>query len=142
MTHRRLPEDIRAFARSLRGRQTDAETLLWLFLRNRNLGGFKFRRQHPAGRYILDFYCEDAGLAVQLDGGEHNQDAAVLNDGHRSEVLREAGIEVIRFWNNEVLTNTEAVLERIYQELTYRTNTAKLQPPSTNSPSPSGRGSG
>ena len=113
----RLPEDVLEFARSLRVHQTDAENLLWLLLRNRNIGGFKFRRQHPVGRFILDFYCKEAGLAVELDGGEHNDDAAVLRDQFRSDMLGKMGIHVIRFWNNELLNSTEAVLERIYQEL-------------------------
>jgi very-short-patch-repair endonuclease len=112
----KLPEDILTFARTLRLHQTDAENLLWLLLRSRSLG-FKFRRQHPVGRFILDFYCHEAHLAVELDGGEHNKDVAALKDENRSKELLTAGISVIRFWNDEVLARTEAVLELIYQEL-------------------------
>ena len=114
--HRRLAEDILEFARSLRLHQTDAESLLWLLLRNGRLG-FKFRRQHPVGRLILDFYCHEAHLAVELDGGQHNDDDAALRDKHRTAELELMGIKIIRFWNDEVLISTEAVLERIYQEL-------------------------
>ena len=128
----RLPEEMLAFARSLRLGQTNAENLLWLLLRRRSLG-FKFRRQHPVGRFILDFYCHEACLAVELDGGQHNEDGAALKDEHRSEYLSKMGIKVIRFWNHEVLTSTEAVLEKIYQELTGRAGPHPC-------PSPGGRG--
>ena len=120
------------FARSLRLHQTDAENLLWLLLRNRSFG-FKFRRQHPVGRFILDFYCHQARLAVELDGGEHNEDSAALKDEFRSSELLKMGIHVIRFWNDEVLTSTEAVLERIYLELIGRAGPHPC-------PSPGGRG--
>jgi very-short-patch-repair endonuclease len=116
----KLPEEMLDFARSLRVQQTDAENLLWLLLRNRRIAGFKFRRQHPVSQFTLDFYCKEAGLAVEIDGGEHNYDIAALKDSARSCLLGEMGIHIIRFWNNEVLTDTEAVLERIYQELVER----------------------
>jgi len=134
--HPRLPREILDHARSLRLEQTDAENLLWLLLRGRRVGGFKFRRQHPVGHYILDFYCEEAGLAIELDGGEHNQDAGLSKDRHRSSALAKMGIEVIRFWNDEVLTATEAVLERIF--LTATARAASLTP----APLPEGEGIG
>jgi very-short-patch-repair endonuclease len=124
----RLPEDILDFARSLRLHQTDAENLL----RSRSFG-FKFRRQHPVDRFILDFYCHEAHLAVELDGGEHNEDHAVLKDECRSAELLKMGIHVLRFWNDEVLLSTEAVLERIFQELIERSGPHPC-------PSPGGRG--
>jgi very-short-patch-repair endonuclease len=129
----KLPEDILTFARNLRLHQTDAENLLWLLLRRRSLG-FKFRRQHPIGRYVLDFYCHEARLAVELDGGEHNEGVAALKDEKRSKELLAFGISVIRFWNDEVLARTEAVLERIYQELIDRKGSPHP------CPSPEGRG--
>jgi very-short-patch-repair endonuclease len=115
--HAKLPEQILEFARSLRLHQTDAEHLLWLLVRNRRIAGFKFRRQHPVDKFILDFYCEEARLAVELDGGEHNDDAAAAKDGARIDLLEKMGIRVVRFWNHEVLNSTEAVLEKIYLEL-------------------------
>ncbi|WP_236018863.1 endonuclease domain-containing protein [Geomonas propionica] len=118
-THSKLPENLRDFARSLRGNQTDAENLLWLLLRNRQLG-FKFRRQHPIAGYILDFFCHEAGLCIELDGGQHNSYAAAARDKHRTEKLATLGICVIRFWDHEVLRDTEGVLEKIYLELAKR----------------------
>jgi len=105
------------FAKQLRQQQTDAEQSLWQVLRGRNLEGFKFRRQHPVGGYILDFYCHDAHLAIELDGGGHNTDNQKLYDEERTKVLVGAGIKVVRFWNHDVLNSLESVLEEIYQHL-------------------------
>jgi very-short-patch-repair endonuclease len=98
-------------ARGLRSRMTDAEHLLWRHLRNRHLTGKKFRRQHEIDRYIVDFLCPEAKLIVELDGGQHAEMMAV--DAERTRRLEALGYRVPRFWNNEVLTNTEAVLEVI-----------------------------
>lgn len=110
-----LPPHLIAFARELRGSSTDAETLLWRLLRNRNLAGFKFRRQHPAPPYILDFYCPDAHLSIELDGGQHAEQAGY--DAQRSAELARQGIRELRFWNNDILLNTESVLNTIHQAL-------------------------
>ncbi len=107
-------------ARKLRQEQTDAEALLWMLLRNRRLGGFKFRRQHPIDRYILDFSCEEARLAVEVDGGQHNTDEGRRRDAARTEFLAHRGIRVNRYWNHELLGDTETVLEAIYQSLIAR----------------------
>jgi very-short-patch-repair endonuclease len=114
----KLPEDMRTWAREMRGRMTDAEALLWQFLRNRRIAGAKFRRQHPVGRYILDFYCDEKKLGIELDGGQHAE--AVDYDARRDAWLNMQGIRVLRFWNNQVLTETEAVMEAIYSELLSR----------------------
>ena len=132
MTKPKLSDEMLVFARSLRLHQTNAEGLLWLLLRSRKLG-FKFRRQHPVGPYILDFYCHAANLAVELDGGQHNESQAALQDDRRSAELQEMGIGVVRFWNDDVLARTEAVLERIYGELVSRAAPSPR-------PSPGGRG--
>lgn len=108
---------IRQRARRLRREATDAESLLWFFLRNRRLAGFKFRRQYPYGPYILDFYCPAAGLAVEVDGGQHAEYEQAQRDTERTAVLNAAGIRVIRFWNHHVLNETEAVLETILEAL-------------------------
>ena len=100
----------RDFARRLRREMTDAERILWLRMRGRELLGLKFRRQHPIGRYIVDFTCLDAGLVVELDGGQH---AGSVADELRTAFLEDAGYLVLRFWNNEVLTQTDAVLAAI-----------------------------
>ncbi|NIR02743.1 MAG: DUF559 domain-containing protein [Gemmatimonadales bacterium] len=87
-------------------------------LRNRHLAGAKFRRQHPVGPYILDFYCAQARLAIELDGGQHSEAAQQRRDARRTRVLEAQGVRVLRFWNNEVLAETEAVLETIWNALT------------------------
>ena len=98
-------------ARSLRVDQTRAEAKLWRALSNRQLGGWKWRRQVPRGRYIVDFYCPEAGLVVELDGGQHASQAAY--DARRTEDLEESGLKVLRIWNNEVLENLRGVCEAI-----------------------------
>ena len=97
----------------MRGRQTDAEAAVWWLLRNRNLG-VKFRRQHPIGRFVLDFYCPELRLAIEVDGNQHAADAARTRDAARSEALRHQGIRVVRFTNREVLLESEAVAEAIW----------------------------
>ena len=108
-----LPPELLARCRELRGDCSDAEKKLWACLRDRQLFGTKFRRQHPVEKYILDFYCEEAGLAIELDGGQHAEEAQKVYDERRTKVIEMEGVRVIRFWNNDVLTKTEAVLEAI-----------------------------
>ena len=112
-----VSSELLIFAKQLRQQQTDAEQLLWQVLRGRNLEGFKFRRQHPVGGYILDFYCHDANLAIELDGGGHNIENQKLYDEERTKVLSGVGISIIRFWNHDVLNSLESVLEDIYRYL-------------------------
>ena len=102
-------------ARRLRVGQTDAEQRLWHHLRNRRLQGWKFRRQNEIGLYVVDFVCPDAGLIVELDGGQHGDQ--LIYDEARTRKLEEEGYRVLRFWNNEVLTNTESVPEVILEAL-------------------------
>jgi adenine-specific DNA-methyltransferase len=94
---------------------TDAERLLWHHLRNRHFSGWKFRRQHEIDRYIVDFLCPGASLIVELDGGQHAQ--MMAKDANRTRRLEGMGYRVLRFWNNDVLTNTEAVLGVILEAL-------------------------
>ena len=77
--------------------------------------GLKFRRQHPIGKYFADFACIEIGLIVELDGGQHGEVGAVEYDRKRSEGLASMGFQVLRFWNNQVLAETQPVLEKIYQ---------------------------
>lgn len=105
-------------ARELRKNMTDAERWLWQQLRNRDLSGFKFRRQRPVGPYIVDLVCLEKRIVIEIDGGQHVEKAD--HDEKRSQYLREKGLEVIRFWNHEVLQNGEAVLESIYSLLKKR----------------------
>src|SRR5438105_12138479 len=96
-----------ATARRLRRDQTDAERVLWFRLRDRRLGGMKFRRQMPVDRYIVDFLCADARLVIEIDGGQH----AERDESNRKMILEAMGYLVLRFWNNEVLRNTDGVVE-------------------------------
>ena len=107
-------DELRLRARRLRNNPTDAERLLWLQLRRRNLGGFKFRRQHPMEGYIVDFASFDAKLVIELDGGQHAD--AVAYDMERTRRIEAKGYRVLRFWNNDVLTNFESVLDVIFRE--------------------------
>ena len=97
-------------AAELRRNSTDAEQRLWRHLRNRNLGGFKFRRQATIGPYIADFACVECKLVVEADGGQHVENT---RDNRRSADLQALGWHVLRFWNDEVLQQTAAVLEVI-----------------------------
>ena len=86
----------------LRKKETDTERPLWRYLRNRNFAGSKFRRQHPHGYYVLDFYCPTAKLAIELDGGGHNYRFGQIHDRRRSNFLAALGVTVLRFWNHQV----------------------------------------
>ncbi|KQU86899.1 hypothetical protein ASC78_04925 [Variovorax sp. Root318D1] len=108
-------ERARVRARSLRTTPTDAESLLWYQLRDRRLANFKFRRQRAIGPYFADFACLEAKLIVELDGGQHVEAAAY--DESRTRFMEAQGFRVLRFWNNEVLAQTDAVRERILQVL-------------------------
>jgi very-short-patch-repair endonuclease len=113
-------------ARRLRRDQTDAERVLWGHLRGRRLAGWKFKRQAPIARYIVDFVCADASLIVELDGGQHAE--RVAYDQIRTAELEAMGYLVRRFWNNEVLQNTDGVLEDILSTL----NQLSSEPPHPN----------
>jgi very-short-patch-repair endonuclease len=102
-------------AKLLRRNQTDAEARLWFHLRRRQLDGFGFRRQHPIGPYIVDFACLAEKLIVELDGGQHAEQ--VTADEQRTKWLEGRGYRVIRFWNNDVLQNTDGVLQNILATL-------------------------
>ena len=98
-------------AKQLRQNSTDAERLLWRHLRNRQLAGFKFRRQVVIGRYIVDFCCLEQKLVVELDGGQHVDN--VEYDDARTAYLESLGYRVIRFWNDDALVRTSDVLEQV-----------------------------
>ena len=106
-------------ARKLRNTMTDAELRLWSHLRASQLGGTKFIRQHPIGPFVVDFACRSARLAIELDGGQHADNPA---DAARTAIIEAHGYRVIRFWNNDVLQNTDGVLTAILEELTLARN--------------------
>nr|WP_283103592.1 DUF559 domain-containing protein [Thiomicrospira microaerophila] len=102
-------------ARTMRRYSTPAEATLWHYLRSRQLAGLKFRRQQPFQNYIVDFICHEIKFIIELDGGQHNQVENLTRDQKRTQVFEAQGYEIMRFWNNEVLLNTESVVEVIYQ---------------------------
>lgn len=102
-------------ARTLRNGATDAERKLWQHLRGRQLFDYKFRRQYPIAGYIADFACVEAGLVIELDGGQHLEQ--VTYDTERTRKLVANGYKVLRFWNDDALLRTDAVLEQICREL-------------------------
>jgi len=110
-----------ALARGLRKRQTDAERVLWNKLRNKQMEGVKFRRQQPIGSYIVDFVSLERKLIIEIDGGQHNERKVREKDQEREKWLKEKGYQILRFWNNDVLTNIEGVLERIKETLEVKT---------------------
>ena len=114
----RTPDHLLRFARRMRSDAPDAEKRLWRLLRDRRLGGFKFRRQVPMGSYILDFYCHAAKPAVEADGGQHSELEHADNDAKRTAYLNLLGIQLLRFWDNDVLKHSDAVAEQIYRALT------------------------
>ena len=126
-----LPEATLTFARQLRKAQTDAEHLLWQLLRNREFADAKFQRQKPIGPYFLDFYCHEHKLAIELDGGQHSENHA--QDEVRDRFLNERGIQVVRHWNNQVIQETEAVLQDLWNRLH---NVAGLSGEANAAPSP------
>jgi very-short-patch-repair endonuclease len=108
---------MRQRARTLRTRMTDAERKLWFALRDRRFSGFKFRRQVPINRFIADFICFEARLVVEVDGGQH---ADSVRDQQRDRWFAANGFRVVRFWNNEVLSNLEGVLTVLLAKLEQR----------------------
>jgi very-short-patch-repair endonuclease len=111
----------RGFAKALRTTPTDAESLLWRHLRAHRLGGAKFRRQQPIGPYVADFVHFGARLVVEADGGQHN---GSVHDAGRDAWMRAQGFTVLRFWNPDILNNTDAVLSTILEALAH-----PIQPP-------------
>ena len=145
----RVRERARVRARALRQGQTDAESLLWSKLRDRQILNLKFRRQRPISIYFADFVCLEIGLVIELDGGQHVDNAY---DTKRESDMAALGFQTLRFWNNDVLMQTDVVLEKIHQTAQTLTLTLTLsrkrereqdKPVSVSVPSPTpGRGPG
>ena len=112
----------------LRRDATDVEKRLWSALRNRQLGGFKFRRQWTINRYIVDFACLEAGLVIELDGSQHLE--RIAHDAFRTAYLQREGFSVLRFWNDTVLRETDAVLTAILTALAPHPPSGHLLPAS------------
>jgi len=114
-------------ARDLRRRATDAERALWRHLRSRPIAGLKFRRQHPIGRYIVDFACLDAMLVIELDGSQHRDNAE--QDADRTALLNALGWRVLRFWNSDVVQNPDGVFRAIVVALAESPPSPRPSPP-------------
>ena len=112
-TDRAVYRDIQERARLMRRNPTPAENILWQRLRQKQVGGFYFRRQHPIGHFIVDFYCAEAKLVIEVDGSVHRQPGHHEYDADRQLFLEHLGVNVIRFDNAQVLQETDAVVEAI-----------------------------
>ncbi len=119
------------YARALRKSLTPQERKLWYYLRNRRFSGFKFRRQFPVGPYITDFCCFSVKLIIELDGGQHNEPVNLHKDIKRDNYLKNLGFIILRIWNNDFISNEQAVLDAIFNQLQILTP----------DPSPKGEGS-
>jgi very-short-patch-repair endonuclease len=115
--YRRIAPMASERARTLRKNLTDAEAILWRRLRRKELDHYRFRRQQPIGPYVVDFFCAEAKLIVELDGGQHNEAASLVRDARRTEWLEARGYRVLRFWNNQVREQLDGVLETILDNL-------------------------
>jgi very-short-patch-repair endonuclease len=131
-----LRQRLTSFARALRRRETNAERLLWMELRNRQIDGWKFKRQVPHGRYVLDFFCSDAGLVIEVDGFQHVEQRTDY-DAERTAYLESEGLRVLRLGNSDVLDNMNGSLETIYLALG---QSPAPSPGAARRPLPEGRG--
>ena len=108
-------QNLKKFARELRSNQTEAETFLWLKLRKRQLKSHRFYRQRIICNYIVDFYCPDAKLVIEIDGGQHYSEPGMVKDAERDCHLADLGLKILRFYAREVFENIERVLESIFE---------------------------
>ena len=118
--------EFRDHVRQLRINQTDAERQLWTMLRSRRFAGFKFRRQQPIDHYIADFCCLEKRLIIELDGGQHASQQSY--DDQRTRYLNENGFRVLRFWNNQLMAERNAVMEMIFNALSPHPPRGRLLP--------------
>ncbi len=116
-TRGRATQPVVHLARDQRREPTLAERKLWGALRGRRLSGFKFRRQHPHGQFVLDFFCVEEQLEVEVDGGIHSDPIQAKHDQARTECLETIGIRVLRFKNDEVMNHLDSVLQRILEAI-------------------------
>ncbi|MFH0852588.1 MAG: endonuclease domain-containing protein [bacterium] len=110
-------ENLKSLSRQLRRNSTDAEKLLWSKIRRRQIKDFQFYRQKPIDNYIADFYCKDARLVIEIDGGQHYENKNIEEDKKREESLNRLNLRILRFTNLDVLKNIENVVEKIYNEI-------------------------
>ncbi|HCU25282.1 MAG TPA: hypothetical protein DF383_09705 [Deltaproteobacteria bacterium] len=114
----------RSLRKKLRSRMTPAEEKLWYRLRGKRFEGFKFRRQHGIGPYIVDYYCPERSLVIEIDGDVHAYEKQIKKDFLREKYLKKRGLQVVRYTNQEVLKNLEGVLENLYARLVFSRSTS------------------
>lgn len=110
----KLDPQLLEFAKIMRSNATDAEHLMWQLLRANRFMNLKFRRQHVIAPYIMDFYCHELGLVIELDGSQHGADNVIEYDAERTKFLEALGLTVVRYWNHDVLERTEMVLDHLW----------------------------
>ena len=110
----KLDPQLLEFAKIMRQNATDAEHLMWQLLRAKRFMNLKFRRQHVIAPYIVDFYCHELGLLIELDGSQHGTGDAIEYDTERTKFLEVLGLKVVRYWNHDVLGRTDVVLEDLW----------------------------
>ncbi len=112
--NQKMNSELLQFAKSMRNAATDAENLLWQRLCAKRFMNLKFRRQHVIKPYIVDFYCHEIGLVIELDGGQHNTEDGRAYDVERTQFLEALGLKVVRYWNHDVLNRTEMILDNLW----------------------------
>lgn len=110
-------KNLKQISRTLRKNMTDAEILLWSRIKGKQIKEVQFYRQKPIGNYIADFYCSEAKLIIEVDGGQHYEEKGIEKDEIRDEYFKNLGLKVLRFTNLDVLKNINGVLEKIYEEI-------------------------
>ena len=111
----KIDPQLLVFAKTMRTNATDAESLMWQLLRAKRFINLKFRRQHVIAPYIVDFYCHEIGLVIELDGSQHGTVDAIEYDAERTKFLEALGLKVVRYWNHEVLSQADFVLENLWE---------------------------
>ena len=113
--NKKLDPQLLTFAKSMRHTATDAEQFIWQLLRAKRFMNLKFRRQHVIESYIVDFYCHNIGLVIELDGSQHGTEDGKEYDAERTKFLEALGLTVLRYWNHDVLGRMDVVFEDLWQ---------------------------
>ena len=113
--NKKLDPQLLVFAKTMRTNATDAESLMWQLLRAKRFMNLKFRRQHVIAPYIVDFYCHEIGLVIELDGSQHGTDDAIEYDAERTKFLEALDLKVVGYWNHELLRDNDIVLEDLWR---------------------------
>lgn len=120
MSHIFADKNFKEARRQLRRKMTEAEGILWSKIRNRQLGKYKFRRQYSIGTFIVDFYCPEAELVIEVDGGHHGEPKQADYDKIRTRYFNSLGIKVVRYWNSDILENIDGVADDLLRKIEKR----------------------